>query len=173
MVLLYYSLLFLGLSCSMNVEGEVETHDIHMSRCDIDYNKEAASLEISIRIFIDDLELDLRSMGHDSLKICTKYESPDAEQLVLQYLQEHLTIDVDGETKSLSWIGKEISDDLSAVWCYLQVDDVQPQNHLVITNEVLLSTYDDQQNVVKVVLEGDRSFFLFDRKKYTGRVELN
>ena len=156
----------------MDIEDAIDLHDIHMSRCDIDYNKEAASLEISIRIFIDDLELDLRSMGHDSLKICTRYESPDAEQLVFDYLKRHLLIEVDDQEKSLGWVGKEISDDLLAVWCYLQVDDVQPEKHLDITNNVLLSTYNDQQNVVKVVLEGDRSFFLFDRKEYSGRVEL-
>ncbi len=168
-----YILLIFGLSSEVNNEDVLLTHDIHMSRCDIDYNKEASTLEISIRIFIDDLELDLRSMGHDSLKICTKYERPEAEQLIFDYLKKHLIIEVDNENYSLNWIGKEISEDLSAVWCYLQVDKVQPQQYLDITNEVLLSIYDDQQNVVKVVLEEERSFFLFDRKESSGRVDLN
>lgn len=169
----YYILFSLSIPALFDSADVALAHDIHMSRCDIDYNKEASSLEISIRIFLDDLELDLRSQGHDSLKICTQYEREDAEELVFDYIKQHLVIEVDDQTRSLEWVGKEISDDLSAVWCYLQVHDVQPQKHLDITNEVLLSTYDDQQNVVKVIVEGERSFFLFDRKEYSGRVEIN
>ena len=65
----YYILFSLSIPALFDSADVDLAHDIHMSRCDIDYNKEASSLEISIRIFLDDLELDLRSQGHDSLKI--------------------------------------------------------------------------------------------------------
>jgi len=174
MTTLFFSLLWVLFSPSNILEESTAMHDIHMSRCDIDYREESSTLEISMRIFIDDLELDLRSTGFDSLKICTGHEKPEAESIIYDYLQTHLTLKVDGERAQLEWIGKEISEDLSAVWCYLQVSSVRPTRSIDITNDVLLSTYDDQQNIVKIVMaDGERSFFIFDQKEYKGRVEVD
>jgi len=167
-------IILLVLSFFISPAVEVIDHDVHMSRCDIDYRSETEVFEISMKIFIDDLELDLGTMGHDSLKICTEHEKPEAEELIHAYLNQHLKIQVDNKSVDLEWVGKEISDDLSAVWCYLQVNSVKPTQSIDITNDVLIALYDDQQNVVKVVLEGgERSFFLFNKEEYQGRIDVD
>lgn len=148
-------------------------HEFHLSKCDIDYSEEESALQISISIFIDDLEMTLKDQGYDNLKICTETEAPDAESLIFRYIQEHLVIEVDGRPVQLSWVGKEISEDLAAVWSYLQIDNVDPKESIAVTNDVLMASFDDQQNVVKLTMDKNRkSFFLFDRKEFAGTLNL-
>ncbi len=148
-------------------------HEFHLSKCDIDYSKEESTLQISISIFIDDLEMTLKEQGHDSLKICTQSEAPHAESLIFGYIQEHLVIEVDGKPAQLTWVGKEVSEDLAAVWSYLQIDNVDPKESIAVTNDILMASFDDQQNVVKLTMDKHRkSFFLFDRKEFAGTLNL-
>ena len=159
--------------CVHNNEGTSGTHEFHLSKCDIDYSQEESSLQISISIFIDDLEMTLKESGHDSLKICTGSEAPEAEALIFKYIQDHLTIVVDGQPMRLTWVGKEVSEDLAAVWSYLQVENITPQKTIAVSNDVLMESFNDQQNVVKLTMDKKRkSFFLFDRTEYEGTLNL-
>lgn len=154
-------------------DKSVDLHEFHLSKCDIDYSEEEAALQISISIFIDDLEMTLKKQGYDSLKICTGSEAPEAEAVMFEYLQEHLIIKVDGQPASLTWVGKEVSEDLAAVWAYLQIENIKPRESIAVTNDVLMASFDDQQNVVKLTMDKNRkSFFLFDRTEYEGTLNL-
>jgi len=151
----------------------VGIHEFHLSKCDIDYSMDEQALQIAVSIFIDDLEATLAEEGFDNLGICSKKESADAEEVIMSYLQNHLIITVDGEPKELTWIGKEISEDLAAVWCYLVIANIRPTESIKVTNDILMSAFDDQQNVVKLTVDKKRkSFFLFNRDEYTGKLDL-
>lgn len=148
-------------------------HEFHLSKCDVDYNLEEAALQISISMFIDDLELTLEGLGYHDLKICSKDESPEAEEIILEYLQNHLLIKVDNADVQLNWVGKEISEDLAAVWSYLEVINVRPSESIFIQNDVLMEGFDDQQNVVKLEFDKSRkSFFLFNKGDFSGVLNL-
>ena len=154
-------------------ENMSKDHEYHMSKCDIDYDQEESSLQISVSIFIDDLELALNQRGIDSLWICTKRESEIAEQAIMDYIIEHLVLAVDKEMVHPSWLGKEPSDDLAAVWCYLEVKDVSPQDQIDVSNRILLDSFEDQQNLVKLTYDKKRkAFFLFDNDESTGTLQL-
>ena len=149
-------------------------HDFHLSKCEIEYSETEDALQISISLFIDDLELALQQQGHDSLRICTKKEAPEAEQLILSYLDKYLRFTIDNQNVQLEWVGKEVSEDLSAVWCYLQISSIEPKKNISITNEVLMELFEDQQNLVKLKYSKDKkSFFLFDKSEYSGILELS
>jgi len=166
-------MLLFSFGTAVSESSSAETHEFHLSKCDIDYNEEESSLQVSISIFIDDLELTLANQGHDSLSICTGKEAPEAEMMMFRYIQDHLVIEVDDVPVELQWVGKEISEDLAAVWSYLEVKNVQPEKSIKITNDVLMSSFDDQQNVVKLTMDKNRkSFFLFSRKEYVGKLKL-
>lgn len=149
-------------------------HDFHLSKCEIEYSQSELSLQISISLFIDDLELALQQEGFDSLRICTQKEAPEAEQLILAYLDKNLQLTVDNQSAQLEWVGKEASEDLAAVWCYLQISGINPQKKISIRNEVLMELFEDQQNLVKLKYSQDKkSFFLFDKSEYSGILELS
>ena len=107
--------IFLGL---MNVSFEVEEHKFYVSQIQINYNSGNTSLEVSAHIFIDDLELALKAQGADSLFIGTKREASRADTLIFRYLQQQIELRIGGRLLQGEFLGKELSDDLQAVWCY-------------------------------------------------------
>jgi len=150
-----------------------QMHEFHLSKCDINYSPQESSLQISLNLFIDDLELALAQDGHDSLAICTTKESYQAESIMYDFIQKHLRIIVDDQALEMIWIGKEISEDLAAVWSYLEIPNINPLRSIVIENDILMSSFEDQHNVVKLVMDKKRkSFFLFNNKDFKGRMDL-
>ena len=69
----------------------------------------------------------MANYGFDSLYICTEKEAESAEGLIAEYLKNNLVISIDDEVVEFEFLGKEISDDLIAVWCYLEILDVSPK----------------------------------------------
>ena len=108
-----------------------------------------------------DLELALEQQGHDDLFLCTPRETVEAEQHLEAYLREHFKLIVNGEPRDYKYWGKEISDDLSAVWCYMEVENLTKVESLQLTYRILFDTYQDQKNLVSLVLPGQEPGMLF------------
>ena len=126
-------------------------HEFHMSKCLIEYAEDEAALQVTLHLFIDDLEETLRLNGIDNLFICTEKEAPDAESYMEQYFQQTFKIDVNGQQIPFEFLGKEISEDLMGAWCYLEFKGIHSIETLTITNSILTETFDDQKNIVSIV----------------------
>ena len=63
-----------------------EVHEFHLSKSIINYSTEEKSIQITMNMFIDDLELALKSEGADSLKLCTRSEKASAEDYIYKYI---------------------------------------------------------------------------------------
>jgi len=165
-MLFWICCLFLGLP-------DVNVHDFHLSKADINFDSQEEALQISIHLFIDDLEGALLLKGHEDLGICTGKETAEAENAISDYLKDHFMVSLGGETLTLEWVGKEISDDLAGVWCYLEISEAIDDREYGIENTLLLELYDDQRNIVKVSADHKRvSYFLMDAKEHQGEFEL-
>jgi len=148
-------------------------HEFHLSNTEVRYNIEESALQITSRIFIDDLEMTLANYGFDNLYICTEKEAESAEGLIAQYLKNNLVISVDDKVMEFEFLGKEISDDLIAVWCYLEILDVSPKEKIEIENNTLLETFDDQKNIVRIKMDsGQRAMFILKKGENKGVLEL-
>lgn len=147
-------------------------HDFHLSKCEVEYNLEEKAVQISLQIFIDDLELALTTAGTEKLYLFTKKEHPDAQQYIIDYIYEKLKIEVDEQLVEFQYLGNEMSDDLAAVWCYLEIPGVSIQSQFAIENTLLFEVFEDQRNLTKVKLsKSTKGHYLFDHKDFRG--ELN
>jgi hypothetical protein len=144
-----------------------ETHPIHLTKSSLEFNAEAKTLQISIHIFLDDLELALETKGAASnLQLCTPKEHPKGEQYLISYLREQFHVQVDEMPMAFKFIGKEISEDFLATWCYLEVEGVETFKSLKVTNKILMEIYDDQRNIVQVKGPNQKKvYFMFDSKQ--------
>lgn len=146
-------------------------HDFHVSKCLVEYNEAEEALQVSLYVFVDDLEEALRQQGHDNLKIGTSKEDPRAEDYLSEYLCSKFLVEVDEEVRNVSLLGKELSEDFMAVWCYLEITGVKAPKELTLTNAVLMEIFDDQTNLVTVKGPGGkRSGFLFQKGQEEGTV---
>lgn len=127
-----------------------EIHDFHVSRARIEYAAEQQEWQISLHVFIDDLEAALEEKGSKDLHLGTTKESAQADVYLERYLRPYFKL-LDGEQElSWEWIGKETSEDLTAFWIYLYIPNAPRLDRLTVQNKILLDRYDDQQNMVQV-----------------------
>jgi len=148
-------------------------HEFHMSKCEIAFNEEEKALQIILHLFIDDLESALAEEDIKDLYICTDKEATNAEQHIANYLEQTFTLQVNGKDAAYSFLGKEVSEDLQAVWCYLEVVDIETLQELSIKNQILTSIFDDQKNIVSITsaAEGRKGYFLFDKESFEDTVQ--
>ncbi|HQU58699.1 MAG TPA: hypothetical protein PLU64_05870 [Saprospiraceae bacterium] len=164
--ILIISSLLAGLLAPGNVASSeaTEYHAFHISKCLIDYNEAEQALQISMHLFLDDLEEALRRQGADKLFLCTPKETSDAEAHLVAYLKQHFRLRVNGKERAFTFIGKETSEDLAAVWCYLEVPGVQSLQELEVANDLLMEAYEDQKNVVSINGPGHKQGMLLLQK---------
>ena len=120
--------LFMGLT-SMAV------HKFYVSVNQIDFVPKKKALEITSRIFIDDLDLALEKKFKKKVYLATSRETADAKELLQKYFSENFSIKVNGQEKQINFLGKE--EEENVLICYFNVKDVQKVTSLEIKNEVL------------------------------------
>lgn len=140
----------------------ISDHQFHISKTQIAYNETDNALQVSMHVFIDDLEEALRRRGKDKLFINTEKEDIEAESAIVAYISEVFSISVGEKALPFTFIGKESSDDLQAIWCYLEFENVGTVDHLTIENGLLMEVYDDQKNMILFERPGnDSAYFMF------------
>lgn len=141
-------------------------HDIHISKAELHFKSDQKVMQISMHIFLDDLEAELVKLGGQDLFLCTKKESAEGDTYLKQYINQNFKILGAGEPLSLEYVGKEISEDLLAVWCYFQVP-METDEDLALINQIMLTRFEDQKNIVSFKKDGKRkAFFILDKDGY-------
>jgi len=158
------SILFLFISL-IQWQPLTATHTYHVSHAKIEYAAEQQEWQISIQLFIDDLEAALKNSGTSKLHLGMKREKDAADNYILTYLNQHLKLkDNNGETLPCQWLGKEITEDMASFWIYLYVEDASPEHIFQIENRLFTEIYEDQQNVVHLYYSPSQERqFLFNK----------
>jgi len=157
---------FFFLWLSPNVPTADDLHEFHVSKCIVEHSQDDQALQISLHIFIDDLEEALEKQGVDSLFLCTKKESKKADEYLYDYFQKKIQFEVDQEALSYNYIGKEPSEDLQAIWCYLEIENITNYEEINISNDLLMELFDDQKNIINFKIDGKpKGYFLFQKGK--------
>jgi len=161
LILLFYILSYLSPISSLY---STEAHPIHVSICELKYNESASAFQASIKIFIDDLEVAVMKEGYPSLNLSAKPENENTESNMADYINKYFTIKLDGQNLEAKFVGKEISDDFLAVWCYIEFPaTVSKGQKYTITNRVLLDLYSDQRNIMDIRMNNtQKEYTIFD-----------
>jgi hypothetical protein len=129
-------------------------HPIFMSVTEIEHNAKDKTLEISCKIFTDDFEKTLRQVYKTSVDLINPKDKAAMNKLVSDYVQKHLSITVDGEKKSLQFIGYERQEE--GILSYYQVNNIAAVNKINITNNILYEYKKEQIDIIHVTVAGNR-----------------
>jgi len=141
-------------------------HPFHVSVCDVEYKVQSHSVELSQRIFMDDLERALNKKYNINLMLDDESKKIYRDSLIQKYLLEHIKLAVGGREVTGTYIGNEIEED--GMWCYIEYDNVGEIHSLEITSTVLLNTYEDQANIIHFKAQDYERSIKLDRKNKTG-----
>jgi len=128
-------------------------HPIHVSVSEINYSEKDKALQITSRIFIDDLELAVRTQRKEpELDITAPKNGLTTEQLVKDYVNAHFKVKLDGKPAKFNFLAVETED--IAFVCYIEIENVKKVKTLEVYNDVITETHEDQSNLVHVTYKG-------------------
>lgn len=128
-------------------------HPFFLSMTDINYNGKAKELEISVRIFTDDLEGTLKKNYAGKIDILHPANVVEMNKIVNDYLQKHLQIQVNNVPAQLHFIGYEQQEE--SIWSYFEVTNISGVKKLEITNSLLHDYSDNQVNMIHAKVGDD------------------
>ena len=164
-----YSTLFLVLTLLYSVpDNAVYSHDIHLSRTEINIDAKSGDLQISMHIFADDLDLALTKKYQKKYHIATEKEDPEGDNVIERYLKEVFRLSAGGKILSYNYLGKEAGGEELAVWIYLEVENPGKIESLTVEQKLLFELYSDQKNIIDIKNGKIRKgFSIMDRQKST------
>lgn len=156
-------LLFIGLS-------SFSVHKFYVSIYQVDYVSEKKRIEITARIFVDDLNLALEEAFQIKTSVGEKSETNQDVILLQKYLSKHLHIFIDGNEKPIVFLSKEIENNVVVV--YLKINEVKKFGSVKISNNALLDLYPDQQNIIQTHFYNKKRNYIFTRDYFVENISI-
>ncbi len=150
----------------------ITVHKFYVSVTNINYSEKTDALQITSRIFIDDLDTLMKERYNIDTALGTKEESSLADDYIQKYLKAKFVLELNDEIVTYNYIGKKYDNDV--VILYLEVPDIgfSGLNSISIQNEVLTDLYEEQKNLVHIKWKGKKKSFVLIRENNKGMLNL-
>jgi len=152
------------------INGAWLMHEFYVSITELRYNTQSERFEVSIRIFPDDLDRALLERTGIHTQLATELEHKSADSLLMVYLLEDFSIQLDGREIELDYLGKEPESD--AIWCYLESSKVSSPETITVRNEILTEYFMDQINIIQVYHGKWNKGLMLNRNQISGKLTL-
>jgi hypothetical protein len=144
-------------------------HPIHISVTEINYSEKDKALQVTSRIFIDDLELSIRAQRKDpELDLIEPKNGMTTEQMVKDYVTKHISVKLDGKVQKLNFLAMELEE--PALICYIEMENVKKFKTIEVRNDIIMETHDDQSSIVHVTYKGPVKSMRLQRNNPTGTI---
>ncbi|MEO1053937.1 MAG: DUF6702 family protein [Bacteroidota bacterium] len=128
-------------------------HPMHISVCEIVHDEDSKALQITQRIFLDDLEDALKLRGNlTGFDIMNPDDPKLIDKMLKDYYAESFEIMLGKKPAEIKYLGSEIDKDV--MWCYLEVQKVKKVENIQVSNTILMDLFDDQTNIIHVSYDG-------------------
>ncbi|MBS7252544.1 DUF6702 family protein [Flavobacterium branchiicola] len=135
-------------------------HKFYVGVFQVNYAAEKKMIQITSRIFIDDLNNGLEKKYHKKAFVGTDKETPEDVELLKKYLAENFTIKINGQSKAITFLSKEVESN-DVLVCYSRIKEVDKFKTLEISNTILVDWNAEQQNITHVSAFNSKKSVLF------------
>lgn len=140
-------------------------HPFYMSIAEMAYNSDNHSLEVSIKLFTDNIEEVLADQYHGEIHLGPEDEHQNADSLLSSYLREKISVRINGEPLAFNYLGKEVRPDVT--WVYIEATGIASITEIAVKNQLFLEKFSAQKNIVHLSVNGTKKSLMLQR----GRVE--
>ena len=139
--------------CSLTISS-FEMHKFYVSVTQINFAQDKKTIQITNRIFIDDLNNALEKKHKKKFYIGSTKETEEEIQLLKNYINDNFSIKVNNKLKPTVYLDKEIEDDV--IILYQVIRDVPKINSLQIKNTALFDFLPEQQHIIHTQILGKK-----------------
>jgi hypothetical protein len=129
-------------------------HKYYMAIYQVDFVPQKKRIQVTSRIFVDDLNSALEKKFRVKSNIGFSQETPQEEANLKKYLAEKFIIKVNGVSKPMTYLSKEL--EANVMICYFRISEISKINSLEIENSLLMEWNSDQQNIIQANLNGEK-----------------
>lgn len=137
------------------IKPDANMHPYHVSAMEIEYNRSAAVLEMSIKIFIDDFENVLKKNYQPKIDLHKNEYRLVMDKLIDDYIKRHIFIINKNKKYTIKLFGWETDKESVIIYATAPVSKLDTSN-IEVVNTVLFDFFDDQMNIVHFLVDGKR-----------------
>lgn len=144
-------------------------HKFYVSIYKIDYVAKKKMIQITSRIFIDDMNEALEKKYHKKTFVGTNKETKEDEALMNNYLSEKMIFRLNKITMPIHFLSKEV--EANVIISYFNIKDISKITTLSLENGALLEINEEQQNIIQANITGEKQSLLFTLDNYKGMLK--
>lgn len=154
----YFMLLLIAAVCVLSSfndaykSGSASRHPFYVTVTEFNHNIKEKQLEISCKLFADDLEATLKKQFKTQVDITHPKDPKALDKMLMEYCSQHLKLKINGNPVQLQYVGFEKESE--AAWCYFEVPGINGVKRLEITNNLLYEMYDSEISIMRASVGG-------------------
>ncbi len=141
-------------------------HKFYVAIYQINYVSDKKMLQITSRIFIDDLNKALKTTYQKNTHLGEKEESQEDVALMNKYFLDNFSLKINGQQKPLHYNSKEIENNV--LICYFNIKDINKITTLEVQNTILSDIFSEQQNIIQATIYSKKSSLLLSGETIKG-----
>ncbi|MCK0131200.1 hypothetical protein MWU59_06740 [Flavobacteriaceae bacterium F08102] len=140
-----------------------KAHKFYISLINVEHSTKENTIQISMRIFIDDLQQVLQKNYDQTYELATSDEPvKKVNKDIDKYAHKHFNIAINGKDSHFNYLGKEYEHDV--VYLYFEVDNIKTVSEVKITDTMLIDQFPDQKNIIKLDINNIKKTFFLTNK---------
>tara|TARA_B100001250_G_scaffold352499_1_gene325301 strand:- start:144 stop:653 length:510 start_codon:yes stop_codon:yes gene_type:complete len=151
-------------------------HDFHISHTTLYYNDNLNSVEITVKVAIEDLEKSLQNQMDERLEIGTKNENESIKKKITNYFNKNLVFLINDRKIQYEYLGKELENNLHDIYLYFEINSLDREktiNSITIKNTLFLEKEPNQINIVLVEFKNQDFNLTFTKDLENKKLTLN
>ncbi len=139
-------------------------HKFYISVTQVAYSEEDQALQITSRIFIDDLDRLLKERYGLDARLATQQELDTANAFIEKYLHSKFLVKINGNETPFHYLGKRYDKDIAV--CYFEITDLPLDSihSIEIQNDLLTDLFEEQKNIVHILIQDEKKSFVLVRE---------
>lgn len=129
-------------------------HPFYVSVSDFVFDSEESSLQITKKIFFDDLELVLKNENNNENFDILNSKNDIVNNYIESYIKEHLLFKADGKLMELNYLGHEYVN--GTINLYLEIINIKNIKSIEIKDTSLFNYFEAQENLTYIEIDNQR-----------------
>lgn len=144
--------LFFGLFLLLAFSFTDKKHPYYVSVVDIKHDAKQKALQVSARLFTNDLEDALRKTNKKTIDLLNPKIRSEVDSALFHYIKERFQISLNSKGQTLTYIGYEKEEE--SIWVYLEIKKAVQPKKINITTMLLYDFLPQQINIIHAEING-------------------
>ena len=147
-------------------------HKFYVSVTNVGYSEKDDALQITSRVFIDDLDELLKERYDIDAQLSTDAESEFSDEYLEKYLRAKFSVEINEKTRPYKLIGRKYDNDVCIFYLEIEAIDLPAIKSIQIENQLLTDMFDEQQNVLHFKINEKKESFVLIKSDTKGMLKL-